>query len=132
MFNELLNKDNSVSIYIRNIPTPVIELFKFYRGLSPPIIDNISRLKTENSRNLRQVFEFFYVNCQNCLYWEWKHIILGTRDVGYTATKIFKKKKNLGNLEKEIGTWKPNNYPCRLCKVYIKGEWFPQKYWHGK
>ena len=94
MFNELLNKDSSVSIYIRNIPTPVIELFKFYTGLSPPIIDNVSKLKTENSHNLRQFFKFFYVNCQNCLYWEWKYIILGTRDIGYTARKILKNEKS--------------------------------------
>ena len=28
--------------------------------------------------------------------------------------------KNLENLKTEIKTWKPNNYPCRLRKVYIE------------
>ena len=34
-----------------------------------------------------------------------------------------RKQKNIENLkhfQKEIKTWKPNKYPCRLCKVYIE------------
>ena len=34
-FTELLNKDNSVSIHIRNIQRLAIEMFRFYNGLSP-------------------------------------------------------------------------------------------------
>ena len=35
-FTELLNKDSSVSIHIRNIQMLAIEMLKFYNGLSPP------------------------------------------------------------------------------------------------
>ena len=34
-FTELLNKDNSVLIHIRNIQRLAIEMFRFYNGLSP-------------------------------------------------------------------------------------------------
>ena len=37
LFNNLLNKDSFVSIRIRNIQRLAIEMFKFYKGLSPPI-----------------------------------------------------------------------------------------------
>ena len=58
-FTELLNKDNSVSIHIRNIQRLAIEMFRFYNGLSPPLMNNIFKLKAENSYNLRQASEFF-------------------------------------------------------------------------
>ena len=36
-FNNLLNKDSFVSIRIGNIRRLAIKMFKFYKGLSPPI-----------------------------------------------------------------------------------------------
>ena len=55
-FTELLNKDNFVSIHIRNIQWLAIEKFMFYNGLSPPLINDIFKLRAENPYNLRQVF----------------------------------------------------------------------------
>ena len=57
-FTELLSKDNSVSLHIRNIQRLAIEMFRFYNGLPPPLMNNIFKLKVENSYNLRQVSEF--------------------------------------------------------------------------
>ena len=42
-FTELLNKDNSLSIHIRNIQRLAIEMLRFYNGLSPPLMNNISK-----------------------------------------------------------------------------------------
>ena len=33
-------------------------MFRFYNGLSPSLINNIFKLKAENSYNLRRAFEF--------------------------------------------------------------------------
>ena len=57
-FTELLNKDSSVSIHIKNIQKLATEMFKSYKGLSPPIMDNVFKLRTENPYSLRQVSEF--------------------------------------------------------------------------
>ena len=57
-FTELLNKDNSVSIHIRNIQRLAIEMVRFYNGLSPPLMNNLFKLKAENPYNLKQVSEF--------------------------------------------------------------------------
>ena len=57
-FTELLNKDNSISVHIRNIQRLAIEMFRFYNGLSPPLMNNIFKLKVENSYSSRQVSEF--------------------------------------------------------------------------
>ena len=118
-FTELLNKGNSVSIHIRNIQRLATEMFKFYNGLSPPLMNSIFKLKAENSYNVRQVSEFSRPMVK-CVY----H---GIESISYLGPKIWdilpEKLKNIDNLEhfkKEIKTWKPDNCPCRLCKVYIE------------
>ena len=40
-FEELLEKDNSVSIHIRNLQTPAIEMYKVMNGSSPEIVMKI-------------------------------------------------------------------------------------------
>ena len=44
-FDELLNKDSSVSIHLRNIQRLAIEMFKFYNGLSLPLMLKVKRGK---------------------------------------------------------------------------------------
>ena len=44
-FTELLNKDNSISIHIRNIQRLAIEMFRFYNRLLLPLMSNIFKLK---------------------------------------------------------------------------------------
>ena len=113
-FTELLNKDNPATIHIRNI-----QMLGFYNGLLPPLMKNIIKLKVENPYNLRQVSEF----CRSMV----KSVYHGTESISYSGSKIWdilpEKLKNIDNLEhfkKEIKTWKPDNCPCRLCKVYIE------------
>ena len=57
-FTELLNKDSSVSIHIRNIQSLIIEMFRFVNGLSPPLTNNIFKLMVANLCNVRQISEF--------------------------------------------------------------------------
>ena len=112
-FTELLNKDSSVSIHIKNIRKHAIEMFKSYKGLSPLIMDNVFKLTTENPYSLRQVSEF------------------SRPIVSYLGPKIWdilpeklRNMDNLGSFKKEIKTWRPYNCPCRLCKMYIEGVGF--------
>ena len=94
-FTELLNKDNSVSIHIRNIQRLAIEMFRFYNGLSPPLMSNMFKLKAENSYNLRQVSEFSRPMV--------KSVYHGTESISYLGPKIWdilpKKLNNIDNLE---------------------------------
>ena len=52
-FQELLNKDNSVSIHHRNLQVLATEMFKIHRGLSPEILRETFVPKT-SSYNLRR------------------------------------------------------------------------------
>ena len=47
-FTELLKKDLSVSTHIGNIQRLAIGMFRFYDGLSPPLMNNVFKLKAEN------------------------------------------------------------------------------------
>ena len=125
-FNELLNKDSSVSIHIRNIQRLAIEMFKFCEILAPPIMDNVLKLKTENPYNLRKFSEF----SRRIV----KTVYQGSESISYLRRKIWdslpEKLMNIDNpetLKKEIKAWKPNNCPCRLCKVYIERVGFISK-----
>ena len=122
-FTELLNKDSSVSIHIRNIQRLAIEMFKFYNGLSPPLMNNIFRLRQENLYNLKHVSEFSRQMINGVYH--------GTESISFLGPKICdilpEKPKNIETLEffkKEIKIWKPDNCPCRLCKVFIEGVGF--------
>ena len=102
-FTELLNKGNSVPIHIRNIQRLAIEMIRFYNGLSPPLMNNICKLRAENPYSLRQVSEFSRPMV--------KRVYHGTESISYLGPKIWnilpEKLKNIENLEhfkKEIKT----------------------------
>ena len=63
-FTELLIKDSSVSIHIRNIQRLAIEMFRFCNGSSPPLMNNIFKLKAENPYSLIQVSDKIFVSPQ--------------------------------------------------------------------
>ena len=122
-FTELLNKNNSVSIHIRNIQRLAIEMFRFYNGLSPPLMSNMFKLKAENFYNLRQVSEFSRPMVKSGYH--------GTESISHLGPKIWdilpenlKSIDNLEHFKKEIKSWKPDNCPCRLCKVNIESVGF--------
>ena len=58
-FTELRNKDSYVTVHIINIQVIVSEMFRFYNVLPPPLMNQIFKLRVENSYNLRHVSEFF-------------------------------------------------------------------------
>ena len=78
-------------------------MFRFYNGLSRPLMNNIFKLQAENSYNLRQVSEFSRPMV--------KSVHPGTESISYLGPKIWdilpEKLKNIGNLQhfkKEIKT----------------------------
>ena len=92
---ELLNKENSVSIHIRNIQRFAIEMLRFYNGLSPPLMNNVFKLRGENPYNLRHVSEISWSMV--------KSVYHGTKSISYLGPKIWdilpEKLKKIENLE---------------------------------
>ena len=62
MFQELINKDNSISIHHRNLQVLAMEMFKIYRGFSPEILRETFVSKT-SSYNLTKTILLKNVKC---------------------------------------------------------------------
>ena len=57
-FEEPLVKDNSNSIHRNNIYTLAIEMYKVADGMSPEIMNNISKLRDNTHHHLRHTSQF--------------------------------------------------------------------------
>ena len=112
-FSELLNLDESVCIYYRNIKYLLTEIYKVKMGLSPPIMSDIFSLSKNSSYNLRcgvtvnRRFGFETVSTIGGILWNDLPAELKNAE----SLKIFKQK---------IKLWSPNDCPCKICRKFIK------------
>ena len=119
-FEELLEKDNSVSIHHRNIHRLSIEMYKVVHGIAPEIMNDIFQLREEPHYNLRYTSQFNFPTIHSVNY--------GRESASYLGPKIWelipseiKNTNSLNSFKERIKTWKPSNCPCRICKTYISG-----------
>ena len=117
-FQELLNKDCSVSIHHRNLQALATEMFKIHRDLSPDILREIFVLKIslynlrrDNTFERRQVHSVYH----------------GTESLSFLGPKIWdlvplelKQLESLEVFKLKIKKWIPLECPCRLCQTYIQ------------
>ena len=116
-YEQLLDKDNTVTIHHRNLQKLATEMYKIQNNLSPKFMKEIFHeqipsysLRTEKiweSRNYRTV------------YW-------GTESLNYRGPKTWqfvpphiKKSSNLIEFEQKIRRWKFVGCTCRLCKTFV-------------
>ena len=116
-FIKLLEKDNSVSIHQRNLQILAIEMFKVSNGLSPVLMNDIFKLRGEQTYNLRKLSQFYRPKVNS--------VYNGTESVSFLGPIIWdlvpNEVKDIGNLaafKKAIKKWSPERCPCSLCKVY--------------
>ena len=93
-FIKLLEKDNSVSIHQRNLQILAIEMFKVGNRLPPVLMNDIAKLRGEQTYNLRKLFQFYRPK-ENSVYND-------TESVSFLGPKIWdlvpNELKNIGNL----------------------------------
>ena len=117
-FQELLNKDNYVSIHHRNLQVLAIEMFKIRRGLSPEILretfvskTSLYNLRRNDTFGKRQVHSLYH----------------GTESLSFLGQKIWdlvpvelKQSENLDSFKLKIKNWLPFECLYRICKTYIQ------------
>ena len=116
-FEDLLKKDNSLTIHCRNLQKLAIEMYKRKNNLSPSIMKLIFPDNT-NPYNLRNNNPF---KCENV------HTVYnGTETLSYRGPKTWalvpeniKQSKSLSEFKAKIKTWDPKGCTCRLCNTYI-------------
>ena len=120
-FEELLKKDNTVTIHHRNIQALAIELYKCNNNnLAIDIMNEIFIDRKYRGLDLRAQTEFA-IPPVNTVY-------KGENSLRYLGPLIWKivpdKLKKIPYLKRfktEIKKWVPSKCPCRLCKNYVQG-----------
>ena len=116
-FAQLLEKDSSVSIHIRNLKVLATEIFNARNNLSLPAVQNIFRT-TEPAYSLRRDTIFESPRIQTQWY--------GTESLTYLGLKIWsqvpneiKESASLTVFKNKIKNRWPKLCPCKLCKTYV-------------
>ena len=122
-FQALLEKDGSVSIHNRNIQFLATEMYKVKNNLSVSLVTDLFKQRNEvyNLRN-NNLFSIPAV----------RTVFHGSESISFLGPKIWtilpddiKNAKSLGGVFKsKIKSWKPENCPCRLCRVYVQNVGF--------
>ena len=122
-FEALLEKDGSVSIHNRNIQILATEMFKIKNDLSPEIMIELFEQRNEHHYNLRNNVHFITPQIRTVCH--------GSESISFLSPKIWNilpdRLKNTNSLEAfkiQIKKWKPQNCPCRLCRVYVQNVGF--------
>ena len=117
-FEELLLKDNSVTIHVRNLQALAVEIYKVVNDISPEIMKQVFTIKESVRYPSENIFKTRNIHTTK----------YGTNSLAYLGPKIWglvpknlKDIKSLDVFKKKIKLWVPENCPCKLCKTYIAG-----------
>ena len=118
-FEELLTKDNSVTVHSRNIQLLAIEMYKVKNNISPNYIREIFPFSNSNyNTRTSNTFERPRVNT---VVWGSETLRnLGPQIWGLIPSDI-KNSSTLDSFKTKIKLWKTNGCPCRLCKTFVPG-----------
>ena len=117
-FQDLLDKDNSVTIHHRNLQKLATEMFKIKNHISSPIIQDIFP-------DYEPTYDF-----RKSKFWEGSNIrtvIYGSETLSNRGPKTWeilpqsiKNSQSLNEFKEKVKHWKPVGCTCRLCKTFIQ------------
>ena len=123
-FEELLQKDGSVTTHHRNLQTLATEMFKVSNGMAPSFMKEVfgqkENILTGNVSSNTRSQPLFYNNYNP------NTVSNGLETLRHLGPEIWamlpKEIQNAPSLtifKTKIKTWVPHNCPCRLCKLYV-------------
>ena len=118
-FEELLLKDKSVSVHMKNLLHLATEIFKVKSGLSPIIMNEIFNFQETKSYNLRSGIYLASRNIHTAHFGNDTIFSLGPKLWKLIPDKI-KYTSTLSALKAKTKSWTINNCSCRLCKTFFK------------
>ena len=113
-FQELLQRDNSVTRRQKNIQALAILMYKVANSIAPAIVSELFCFSNINY-NLKSDFQFHQPSANTV----WN----GLETISYLGPKLWnmKQKSSLSSFKREIKKWIPENRPRRICKKYLPG-----------
>ena len=115
---ELLEKDCSFKIHDRNLQRLLIKIFKVKMKLAPEIMNDVFSIM-ESPYPLRNELRFKSRNIHTVRYGIETAAFVGSKIWSYLPSEL-KESKSLNKFRSKIKTWKPENCPCKLCKIYLQ------------
>ena len=123
-FEELLQKDGSVTVHHRNLQLLAIEMFKAVNNMSPDFMKEIFAEKentfSEHVSSSTRSQSIFY-NHSNP-----KSVNHGLQTLRSLSPKVWdmipnniKKSPSLADFKAKIKNWIPSKCPCKLCKIFV-------------
>ena len=123
-FDELLEKNGSVTIHHRKLQFLAIEMYKVFNNFAPPFMSDIFgkhlNAGTENvSANTRSATSFYNHDNPKTV----KYGLETLRSIGPKIWAIIpvdlKNASSVPLFKAKIKKWVPQNCPCRLCKTFV-------------
>ena len=111
-------KDNSVTVHIKNLQYLATEIFKVKSGLSPIIINEVFNFQENEGYNLRSGIHLPSRNMHTAHFRTDTISSLGPKLWKLITDKI-KHASTLSAFKTNIKSWTINNFPCRLCKIFV-------------
>ena len=115
-FEDLLEKDGSVSVHNKNFRKLAVELFKVFKGLSLVIFAEAFPVRQQSQHNMRNYSYFAMPRA--------KLVNHGLDSFSYINSKLWdsipslmKETDSIHEFKHVVKTWKPNLCSCRICKV---------------
>ena len=110
-FEELLEKDGSLSIHQRNLQVLATEIYKVRKGLSPAIITELFEHKEKHYYNLINNTEFAIPAIRTVYHGSESISCLGPKIWNILPDRL-KIANSLETFKSEIKKWKPESCPC--------------------
>ena len=114
-FKNLLEKDGTVSIHVKNLQKLATEMFKISKNFSVPLMSELFYQKV-NHYDLRNPYEFSIPNVNSVFHGQASIRYLGP-PIWQLAPSEFKDLNTVSAFKAAIREWKLNNCPCRLCSI---------------
>ena len=116
-FQELLDKDNSVTIHHKNLQRLAVEMYKVKNHLSPLPMQALFTEKI-NQYDLRNKRSWVSDNIRTVNYGTETIRNMGPKTWDLVPIEI-QESNSLLEFKQRVKRWKPNGCTCRLCKSYI-------------
>ena len=122
-FEMLLERGGCVPVHNRNLQILAMEMYEIKNDLSPLIVTELFEWRNEQHYDLRKYFQLTIPHI--------RPVYHGSESISFLGPKIRNilpdRLKNTNSIEAfkmQIKKWKPENCPCRLCKVYVQNVGF--------